>query len=598
MAARASETTLMSSVQSDDGLRGSPQGIPRGQRLDSWKEIGAYLQRDVATVRRWEKLEGLPVHRHRHQKLGSVYAFTSELDAWSHGRQQIDHHPPTRPPVGAGSWAGSRIVLPSVLLFLALAVTVSGYVWRAAQITPRRPVDTSLAVLPFQPLGDGTGDKALELGMADALITRLGNVSGIHMRPTSAILKYTDLHSDAEAAGHELRVDAVVEGKIQRTADRIRVTVQLVRVQDGASLWADTFDEQFTSIFAVQDSISYRIARALPLTLSREDTNRLRGRETTNAQAYEFYLKGRYFLSAGVGDSLRMAADYFEQAIKVDPNYAMAYAGLADAFAAWANSTISPSKEAYLNARAAALKGLELDDKLADAHTTLGVVSLAYDWDWPAAEQSFKRAIALAPDDARAHRRYALGLMWLGRFDEATREIRQARDLAPVDLEINASLALIPYFARRYDDAIAEARKTLEMNRSFSQAYRTIARASVEKRLYKQAIIAYQQAIAAGGIQLLKAELGHAYAMAGQRGEALEIRKELEDLAQRRYVSPFDMAILNIGLGDKNQALAWLEKSYTERERWMVQLKVAPVLDPLRSDPRFDDLVRRVGLWQ
>jgi tetratricopeptide (TPR) repeat protein len=188
--------------------------------------------------------------------------------------------------------------------------------------------------------------------------------------------------------------------------------------------------------------------------------------------------------------------------------------------------------------------------------------------------------------------------MWLGRFDEATREIRQARDLAPVDLEVNASLALIPYFARRYDDAIAEARKTLEMNRSFSQAYRTIARASVEKRLYKQAIAAYQQAIAAGGIQLLKAELGHAYAMAGQRDEALKIRKELEDLAQRRYVSPFDMAILNIGLGDKDQAFAWLEKSHTARERWMVQLKVAPVLDPLRSDPRFDDLVRRVGLWQ
>jgi tetratricopeptide (TPR) repeat protein len=276
----------------------------------------------------------------------------------------------------------------------------------------------------------------------------------------------------------------------------------------------------------------------------------------------------------------------------------VAYAGLADAYAAWANSTIAPSKEAYLKAKTAALKGLELDDRLAGAHATLGAVSLLYDWDWPAAEQSFQRAIALDPDDARTHRRYALGLMWLGRFDEAIREMQRARELAPIDLEIHANLAVILYYARRYDEAILEARKTLEMDRNFSQAHRTIARALVEKRLYHQAIDAYHEATVTGGVQLLKAELGHAYAMSGQRGEALKIRDGLLELARQRYVSPYDMAILHIGLGDKDQAFAWLEKSYVERERWMVTLKVAPALDPLRFDPRFADLVRRVGLWQ
>ena len=582
----------MAPVHRND-LRDSSPEIPRGQRLDSWKEIAAYLKRDIATVRRWEKREALPVHRHHHEKLGSVSAYTSELEAWSTGRRQPLQSPAE---VRRSVWRG--IVLPALLVFVALAGGVYAYVWMATRTSTAGSPIASLAVLPFQPLGKTARDEALELGMTDALITRLENVRQIRVRPTSAVLKYTNALPDLQAAGRELRVDAILEGKIQRAADRIRVTVHLLRVRDGVSLWADTLDEQFTNIFAVQDAISHKVAHALALTLSREETKGLTRRDTTNAQAYEHYLQGRYFLTPGVGDTLRKAAEHFEQAIKLDPNYALAYAGLADAYAAWANSTIAPSKEAYFKAKTAALKGLELDDRLAGAHAALGAVSLLYDWDWPAAEQSFQRAIALDPDDARTHRRYALGLMWLGRFDEAIREMQRARELAPIDLEIHANLAVILYYARRYDEAILEARKTLEMDRSFSQAYRTIARALVEKRLYDQAIDAYHHATAAGGVQLLKAELGHAYAMSGRRGEAWKIRDELLELAKQRYVSPYDMAILHIGLGDKDQAFAWLEKSYIERERWMVTLKVAPALDPLRFDPRFADLVRRVGLWQ
>lgn len=302
-------------------------------------------------------------------------------------------------------------------------------------------------------------------------------------------------------------------------------------------------------------------------------------------------------MSQGVGDELLNAAEQFELAIAADPTYALAYAGLADAYASWANSSIVASRDAYLKAKVAALKALELDEMLPSAHATLGAVRLFHDWDWPAAERAFKRALMLDPNDASAHRRYGLGLMWLGRFDEATSEIQRARALAPADREINANLALVFYFARRYDEAIREARRTLDMDRRFSQAHRTIARALLETGLHDQAIAEFQQAIESGGIQLLRAELGHAYAVAGRRDDALRIRRELDELSKRRHVSPFDMAVLSIGLGERDQAFDWLEKSFAQRERWMLQLKVAPALDPLRSDPRFADLVSRVGVW-
>jgi TolB-like protein/Tfp pilus assembly protein PilF len=585
---------LRQPLQSDVGAELSPSS---GKRLDSWKEIAAYLKRDVATVRRWEKREALPVHRHHHEKLGSVYAYTSELDAWSDGRrQQIEQQPSDT----AEWWAQRRIVLPAVVLALTLVAAVSAYVWMATRARPTNIGSTvsSLAVLPFQSLSGSARDEPLELGMADAVITRLGNVRQIRVRPMSSVLKYAETRPDLGTAGRQLQVDTLVEGTIQRAGDRIRVTVHLMRVRDGASLWAGTFDEQFTNIFAVQDSISHQVAHALPLTLSSDEAKGLARRDTTNPQAYQHYLKGRYFRSKVTEEGLRKAVEHFEQAIKLDPTYAQAHAGLADSWALSSNFSIVSSKEAYLNAKGAALKGLELDDRLADAHTTLGMVSLFYDWDWPAAERAFQQALALEPDDANAHQRYGLALMWLGRFDEAIREIQRARELAPVDLETNANLALVLYFARRYDGAILEARKTLEMDRDSYQAHRTIARAYLETRMYDQAIAAFRKAMAPGGIQLLKAELGHAYAVSGRRDEALKILGELKLLAKRQYVSPYGMAILHVGLGEKDQAFEWLEKSRAERERWMVTLKVAPVLDPLRSDPRFADLVRRVGLWQ
>jgi serine/threonine-protein kinase len=297
-------------------------------------------------------------------------------------------------------------------------------------------------------------------------------------------------------------------------------------------------------------------------------------------------------------DGLQQAVGHFRQAIELDPGYAVAHAALADAYTLWSNFTIIPSREAYLNAKAAALEALTLDDSLADAHTTLAMASLFYDWDWPVAERSFRRALALDPNDARVHQRYGLGLMWLGRFDEARAEIERARALNPVDLEIHGNLSLVLYFARRYGAAIVEARQTLVMDPHSYQGHRTIARALLELGDHEQAIAAFQRAIASDGIRSLQAELGHAYAVAGRITEADGILETLARSAGRPAASPFDRAVIHTGLGDTSQALDWLDKSYAERERWMVTLKVAPVFDPLRADPRFADLLGRVGLWQ
>lgn len=456
----------------------------------------------------------------------------------------------------------------------------------------------TLAVLPFQPLGTAAHDEALEWGMTEALIMRLGSLRQMRVRPLSAVLKYADRDRDLEAVGRALGVDALVDARMQRDAGRIRVTVHVLRMRDGVLLPVGPFDERFTDIFNVQDAISQQIARSLALTLSGDETRQLSRRETNNPEAYELYARGRHFLTPGVGDSVRKAVECFERAIELDRSYAVAHAGLSSAYAAQANSSIVPSKDAYLNARREAFLALELDDTLAEAHTTIGSVSLLYDWKWIDAEQAFKRALHHEPHDARTLRRYAIGLMWLGRFNEARPMMQRARELAPVDLEVSANSALVYYYARQYDEAIAAAKKTLEMEPRFSQAHRTIARSLVEQKRYDQAIVVYHDAIAPGGVPLLKAELGHAYAVSGRRAEALKIRNELRELSRTRYVSPYDIAILHVGLGEHDQAFAWLEKSYAGRERWMVTLKVAPALDPLRSDPRFADLMWRVGLWR
>ena len=455
----------------------------------------------------------------------------------------------------------------------------------------------SIAVLPFKPLNPDDGDEYLGLGIADALITRLGNIRKIIVRPTSAVRKYTGLEQDPVEAGRELRVESVLEGGIQRSGERIRVTVQLVDISNSAPLWADKFDEKFTDIFTVQDSISEKVAGSLMLKLTSEERRLLTKRYTENTEAYRLYLQGLHYKNKGTKDSALKAIEYFNHAIEIDPHYALAYTGLAGSYC-WLSHVYSDPRETAPKAKAAAERALELDDSLAEAHTSLARLSISYDWNWPAAEREYLRAIELNPNYAEAHQWYGFYLTVMGRFDEAIREIDRAQELDPLSFMRSAFRGWSLYFARRYDEAIEQFRKLVEMDPNFHMAYWGLGMAYDEKGEFSEAIAEFQKALSTpdgGGAEMIT-RLGHVYATSGKKEEAQRLLAELEEMSARRYVSPMLMARIHTGLDEKERAFEFLERAFTERSPWMVYLKVDPVFDNLRSDPRFANLVRRMGL--
>jgi serine/threonine-protein kinase len=455
----------------------------------------------------------------------------------------------------------------------------------------------SIAVLPFKPLVTRSRDEALEMGMADTLINKLSSMNQIAVRPINAVRKYADLEQDAVAAGREQRVDVVLDGNIQRTADKIRVTVRLIKVADGSQLWAESFDEKFTDIFAVQDRVSEKVVGLLALQLTGQEESLLTKRHTDDATAYEFYLKGRYHLNRLTDDGFTKGRDYFQRAIDRDQNYALAYAGLADAYNRLSGYNALASTAGFPKARAAAIKALELDDRLAEAHTVLGSVNLFYDWDWSSAERELKRAIEINRSYADAHQMYGYYLSSVGRLDEALDEMRRAQELDPVSLEKTAAIGEVLYYRREYDQAIGQYQKALEMDPNSGFVYWAIGRAYTEKAMYEPAIAAFQKSIPLSGDSPDEAaSLAYAYARSGKLKEARQVINDLQERSQKRYVSPTVIAIIYAALGEHDQAFAWLEKAYDGRDSILVFLKVEPPFDKLRSDPRFERLLQRVGL--
>jgi DNA-binding winged helix-turn-helix (wHTH) protein/TolB-like protein/Flp pilus assembly protein TadD len=454
----------------------------------------------------------------------------------------------------------------------------------------------SIAVLPFKPLVTDSRDESLELGMADTLIARLSNIRDINVRPISAVRKYAGAEQDAVAAGREQRVDAVIDGQIQKSGEKIRVTVRIVSVDGGVSMWTNQFDEDIKDIFRVQDSISERVTAVLALKLTGQERERLAKSYTENAEAYQLYLLGRYHVNRLTDDGILKSLDYFQQAIEKDPNFALAFAGLAGSYNALGGFNVRPPKEVYPKARSAALTALNLDPLLAQAHTELAMVNLTFDWDWAGAEREFKRAIEIYASDPDAHYYYAYFLAFMGRFDNAITEMQNAQQLDPVSLVKLTGLAQVLLVARRYDDALEECRKALEMDPNLGFAHWLLGLAYMHRGSYEPAILALQKSIPLSGDSPDEpASLAHAYALAGKRAEARKILDELKEQAKRKYISPSAMADLYGALGDKDQAFALLEKAYDERDNMVVLLKVEPTFDPLRSDPRFTDLLRRVG---
>lgn len=485
------------------------------------------------------------------------------------------------------------------LTALICLIVVAGY-YRYS-VGPTRPgpegrQPQSIAVLPFQSVGRESGDDLLGLGLADAIITKLSETRTLIIRPTGSVLGYQNPGKDILAAGRDLQVKLVLDGTVLRSGGQVRISARLLHVADGTTLWTTTFNERWTNIFALQDAVSERLTKSLTRQLTGQEQNLPSIRYSESPQAYQQYLKGLVFWNKRTEDGIRKAIEYFEQAIETDPTYAMAYSGLADSYLTLATYGVLPSAEVYLRAKAAADQALQQDPTLAEPHATLGMVALYHTWDWSGAEREFKRAIELKPDSAIAHQRYALGLMRTGQYDQAIVEIRLAEQFDPLSPTIGANVGQVLYLARRYDEAIEELQKKLKIGSGFWLAHRILGEAYLQKNRSAEAIVELQEALHSGGGPPVLAEIAFAQAVSGNELEARKILAELKSMAKQRYVSPFSLALAYTGLGEKDRAFAYLQQSYTERSRWLITLKIDPMLDSLRDDPRFTQLMQKMGL--
>jgi DNA-binding winged helix-turn-helix (wHTH) protein/TolB-like protein/Flp pilus assembly protein TadD len=488
----------------------------------------------------------------------------------------------------------SPAVAGLALLLVCLSL-LAYYNWRKPAET--EPKVRSIAVLPFKPLVADSRDEPLEMGMCDALITRLSSLNQLVVRPTSSVVMYNKPGQDPLAAGRELNVDALLEGYVQRSGDKIRVTVQLLNIKDGTHVWSGQFNENFTDIFAVEDSISRQMVEALLLKLSGDEQRQVTRHQTDNVEAYELYLKGRYFLDKRTSEGVQKAIEYFQQATEKDSEFALAFAGLAESYVIFAVRADLPPQESSRKAKTAALRALEIDDKNAEAHIALAHIRCWYDWDWSDAESEFNRASQLSPNNPMATPYYASYLITMGRHQEAVSTIRQAQRLTPLSLNINVQVVRILYFARHYDEAIEQCRKTLELEPNYGGGRFFLGRLYKQKGMYREALAELEKA---KDLLIDNAELasiiGYTYAVSGRRLEARRVLQELQQQANQRYVSPYHIAIIYAGLGERDQAFRWLEKAFADREGRMTILKAAPEFDGLHSDPRFTDLLRRIGL--
>ena len=481
--------------------------------------------------------------------------------------------------------------------FVLIGVAAVGLIWISQKVRSNSSnvAIKTLAILPFRPLTAGSGDNYIGQGMADALITKLSNSQQIAVRPTSAVLRYVDNDRDPLAAGRALDVEAVLDGKVQREGERVRVTVQLLRVSDGASLWAEQYDEAFTNIFALQDSISAQAARSLTLQLTGNQTASMRKHYTENAKAYDSYLQGRYFFNKRNTAGFKKAIEHYDHALSIDSNYALAYAGLADCYIRLNDSGVPMTEEAVPHGRAAVMKALSIDDTLAEAHATLAFIKFRHDWDFAGADAEFKRSLQLDPNYSEAHQWYAFYLLAVGRPTEAEGEMKRAQELDPLSVSLNSNLALSLFFRHQFEQSVQQCRKTLEMEPTFTLARVTLGLNYEQQGLTKEAIAEFRKLGETVDIATAAA-LGHALAKNGQTAEARIVLSDLREHAKQAYVPPYGMAILHAGLGEDSQALDWLERGLQDRSLRPLWLKLDPRLDTLRHQDRFIQLVRKMGL--
>jgi TolB-like protein/DNA-binding winged helix-turn-helix (wHTH) protein/Flp pilus assembly protein TadD len=489
----------------------------------------------------------------------------------------------------------SRLLVYGLGLLLVLVAVVIIWMRRPGGREP--PLVRSLAVLPLENLSRDPSQDYFSDGMTDELITELGQIGELRVISRTSAMTYKGARRPLPEIAKELNVDAVVEGTVLRSGNRVRITAQLIQAATDVHLWAQSYEGELRDTFALQQKVARAIAEQIQIKLNPQQQRGLKSPRTVNAEAHEAYLKGRYFWNKRTADGLKKALEYFNEAIEKDPNYAQAYSGLADSYALmgdWEYGVLAP-KEALPKARVAATKALALDNTLGEAHTSLAFSLDLFDWDWNSAEKEFRLAVELNPSYATAHQWYAWHLIVLGRNGEAVTEMRRAQSLDPLSLIISADMADILLVARLYDESIQQSRKTIEMDPRFAVAHFQLGEAYVQKHMYNEGIAELQKAVGfSGGNKTFASNLAYAYATSGKRDEAEKILRDLEKPSQDGFSNASEIAVVHVGLDEKDQAMTWLETAYEERFNPSVLFR--PCFDPLRSDPRFRDLLRRMDL--
>jgi DNA-binding winged helix-turn-helix (wHTH) protein/tetratricopeptide (TPR) repeat protein len=454
----------------------------------------------------------------------------------------------------------------------------------------------TVVVLPFRRLHPQVSDDGLlGLAMADSIITALNVLKQLTVLPTSVIFKYTNRKSDPSVIGRNLGAELVVDGTVQQAGECIRVTVQLIRVRGEIALWSGKFDAKLSDLFVLQDSISEQVAKVLVSIVGGIKQSYMKRRSTESVEAYQHYIKGRFFWDKRTEEDLRKSIQYFQSAIDLDPDYALAHAGMADSYSILAEYLFLPPADAFRKATAAAEHAVKVDYKLAEAHSSLAEVKFFYERDWVSAEEEFKLAIELDPNNAVTRHMYAWFLLTQEKLDEASEEFRRARELDPLSLVYSTTIGLPFYYKRQYNRAIKLYRDVLEMNPDYKIANYYLGSALLHKGDFSDARVAFRNAYKAEQLQQITALMGFTYAVMGKRDAAIKELKKLKALSKARYISPYNIALIYSGLGEVNEALGWLERAYKEGAAWLVFLKIDPGFDRLRSESRFTDLLTRVG---
>ena len=569
---------------------------PRGRRLESWKEIAAYLGRDVTTVRRWERREGLPVYRILHIKLGSVYAYTTELDAWRDGRAGAATDVADADPVLEIARHGLRARRWLVVCGVAmLALLVVAYLTTRTRLRGATGSKIkSLAVLPLKNLSGDPSQEYLADGMTEELIGRLASIHDLRVISRTSVMGFRDTKLSVPEIAKTLGVDAFVEGSVIREGNRIRVHAQLIRAETDEHFWSEEYDRELQDVLALQSEVAQAIAEKVKVSITGQERDRLVAARPVAPEVYESYVKGSNDPQYTKAQIEHRIAD-FQDAIRMDPTFAPAYVGLAGTYISYQDIFVgAPPSEIRPKATSAARKALELDPKLAEAHAILAEM-YQKQWKWAESEAEYKRALELKPNDASAHRGYAYWLACRGRTQEALAWVERGRELDPLGSADTVGFLLL--MARRYDESIREYRSVLAAHPEYTNARWGLGFALIVNQQTDQAIPELEKTVAMmnrtpGSLDMLAT----AYAHAGRPQDALILINELKQRRQRGYVPAGAFINSYLALGDYDQAFFWCDEAYKEQSAILQWLKVAPLFDPVRNDPRFVDLVHRVGL--